>query len=52
MESYVVILRDVHPVWYVILTATDIAYAFDMVLTFRTGYLDPHTDKVSQCFHI
>ena len=45
-STYITSLEQVHPVWHFFNVFMDVAYFADMVLTFRTGYVDSTTEKV------
>jgi hypothetical protein len=42
------LLRREYPVWYGINLFTDVAYMTDVILMFRTGYVDSTTEKVDR----
>lgn len=46
-STYITSLEQVHPVWYSFNAFMDVAYFADIILTFRTGYVDSATEKVT-----
>jgi len=48
--TYITSLEQEHPSWHMLNVFLDVAYFADIIITFRTGYVDSATEKVCSRF--